>query len=50
MPSSSQVVVYDFATDKISLPLEKAMKDNEIQTLAEGLFTQLPDGSTLIEE
>ena len=49
-PSSSQIMVYDFATDKISLPLEKAMKDNDIRTLSEGLFTQLPDGSTMIED
>jgi hypothetical protein len=47
--SSSQVVVYDFATDKISRPLEKAMKENKVQTVDDGLFTRLPDGSTLIE-
>lgn len=49
-PSSSQVMVYDFASNKISLPLEKAMKDNHIQTLSAGLFTILPDGSTMIED
>src|SRR4051794_38729978 len=48
--SSSQVMVYDFATGKISLPLQRAMKDNDVRTLTEGLFTQLPDGSTLIED
>jgi hypothetical protein len=48
--SSSQVMVYDFANDRVSLPLEKAMKDNNIRTFAAGLFTQLPDGSTMIED
>jgi arylsulfotransferase ASST len=48
--SSSQVMVYDFATGKISLPLQRAMNDNSVRTLTEGLFTQLPDGSSLIED
>jgi hypothetical protein len=48
--SSSQVMVYDFATQKVSLPLEKAMKINNVRTLEGGLFTQLPDGSTMIED
>ena len=43
-------MVYDFATGKVSLPLEKAMKYNNVRTLEGGLFTQLPDGSTLIED
>jgi hypothetical protein len=48
--SSSQVMVYDFATGKISQPLQRAMNDNSVRTLTEGLFTQLPDGSSLIED
>ncbi|MEO8454870.1 MAG: arylsulfotransferase family protein, partial [Sphingomicrobium sp.] len=48
--SSSQVMVYDFATGKISLPLQRAMNDNGVKTLTEGLFTQLPDGSALIQD
>ena len=48
--SSSQVMVYDFATEKVSLPLQRAMNDNAVRTRAEGLATQLPDGSTLIED
>jgi hypothetical protein len=48
--SSSQVMVYDFATGKVSLPLQRAMNDNAVRTRAEGLATQLPDGSTLIED
>jgi hypothetical protein len=47
---SSQVMVYDFATGRISLPLAKAMKENNIRTRVGALFTQLPDGSTLIED
>jgi hypothetical protein len=47
---SSQVMVYDFATGKISLPLQRAMNDNSVRTLTEGLFTRLPDGSSLIED
>ena len=47
---SSQVRMYDFATDKISLPLEKAMDDNDIRTSFAGQFTQLPGGATLIED
>jgi hypothetical protein len=47
---SSQVMVYDFATGKISLPLQRAMNDNGVRTLTEGLFTQLPDGAALIED
>ena len=48
--SPSQVMVYDFATRQISLPLEQAMRQNNFRTWLEGLFTQLPDGSTMIEE
>jgi hypothetical protein len=48
--SSSQVMVYDFATGKVSLPLERAMNDNGVRSFTEGLFTQLPDGSTLVED
>lgn len=47
--NSSQVVIYDFATGQISRPLEKAMKENKVYTVDDGLFTRLPDGSTLIE-
>jgi arylsulfotransferase ASST len=48
--NSSQVVVYDFATGKVSLPLQRAMQDNNVRTWTEGLFTHLPGGSTLIED
>jgi hypothetical protein len=48
--SSSEVMVYDFATGKVSLPLQRAMNGNSVRTLTEGLFTQLPDGATLVED
>ncbi len=48
--NSSQVVVYDFATGKVSLPLQRAMNDNSVRTWTQGLSTQLPDGATLIED
>ena len=48
--SSSQILVYDFATGGLSLPLERAMKDNNVRSFVEGLSTQLPDGSTLTED
>jgi hypothetical protein len=47
--SSSQIMVYDFATDKVSSPLSKAMAKENIRSWVEGLFTELPDGSTMIE-
>src|SRR4029078_1412618 len=46
----SQLMVYDFATGKVSLPLEAAMKRYNIRSWVEGLSTLLPDGSTLIED
>jgi hypothetical protein len=48
--SSSQIVVYDFATGKVSAPLQRAMMDNNVRTWTEGLSTQLPDGSVLVED
>jgi hypothetical protein len=45
---TSQVMVYDFATGKVSLPLERAMKDNDVRTWTEGRSTRLPDGSTMV--
>ena len=48
--SSSQVMVYDFATGKVSMPLQRAMNDNAVRSFTEGLFTQLAGGSTLIED
>lgn len=46
---SSQIVFYDLDTHEVTRPLEKMMRQNHIKTWLEGLFTRLPDGSTLIE-
>ena len=46
---TSQIMFYDFETLKVILPLENAMRENQIKTWLEGLFTRLPDGSTMIE-
>lgn len=47
---TSQVVVYDFATQQISLPLYDQMKRYKFRTWVEGLFAELPDGSMLVED
>jgi hypothetical protein len=47
---TSQIMVYDFATDKISTPLAQTMKDNKIQTSTAGLFTVMPGGSMMLED
>lgn len=47
---ASQIRVYDFATDKVSMPLQKAMESNKVRTWMEGLFTNLPGGLTMIED
>jgi hypothetical protein len=47
---ASQVMVYDFATDKVSMPLQKAMESNKVRTWMEGLFASLPGGLTMIED
>ena len=47
---SSQIMVYDFATDKVSMPLQKAMESNKVRTWKEGLFASLPGGLTMIED
>jgi hypothetical protein len=47
---ASQIRVYDFATDKVGMPLQKAMVSNKVRTWMEGLFTSLPGGLTMIED
>ena len=47
---SSNVVIYDFATDAISRPFADLMKSEKIKTMYAGLSTQLPDGYTIIED
>lgn len=47
---ASQIMIYDFATGKVTTPLKQVMEYNKIRTLAGGLFTQLPDGSMMLED
>jgi len=47
---ASQVMIYDFATGKISLPFDGPMKRYDFRSWVEGLFTLMPDGSALIED
>ncbi|MEO8722860.1 MAG: arylsulfotransferase family protein [Sphingobium sp.] len=47
---TSQIMIYDFATNKLSTPLVKAMKDNNMRTVTAGLFTLLPGGSMMLED
>jgi hypothetical protein len=47
--NSSQIIVYDFATDEVSRPLELAMRYNKVRTVDDALFTRLPNGSWMIE-
>ena len=48
--SSSQIMIYDFSAGTVTLPLERAMRTSRIHTRAGGLFTLLPDGSSLVED
>ena len=46
----SQPLIYDFATKKVSFPLERQMKRLGFQSRVEGRFTTLPDGSMLVAD
>ena len=46
----SRILVYDFAMDQITSPLDGVMADNNIKTEAAGLFTALPGGFSMIED
>ena len=46
---TSDILVYDFATDEVSMPYHEAMSRNDVLTLTEGLFTVLPGGDLLVE-
>ena len=43
-------MVYDFKTDKVTEPLQKLMQAHNIRTSTAGLYTLLPDGSSMIED
>lgn len=47
---NSQIMVYDFKTDKVTEPLQKLMQAHNIRTSTAGLYTLLPDGSSMIED
>ena len=50
IPTSSDVVVYDFAADSATRPYAEAFAAQDIRTLTEGLFELMPGGNLLIEE
>lgn len=47
---TSEVLVYDFATDTVTSPYKAAMIEQHVVSLSEGLSEILPDGSVFIEE
>lgn len=47
---TSRILVYDFATGRVSAPWNRAMAAEHVRTETAGLFTALPDGSALIED
>jgi hypothetical protein len=47
---TSRLVVYDFSTGNSRTLLQGAMVRSKFRTWVEGLFTRLPDGSTLVED
>ena len=47
---SSDIDIYDFATDSVSRPLTATMRQNQIRTFTAGLFTALPNGGWLVED
>ena len=46
----NEVMIYDFTTDSLSSPYLEIMKEHDIRTISEGLFTFLPDGHLMVEE
>ena len=47
-PANSEIMVYDFATNRVTLPAHEAMRKQGIRTWMEGSFTQLPEGSIMV--
>jgi hypothetical protein len=47
---TNRVAVYDFATDKVTFPMDKVMRALDINTRAQGRATPLPGGDFMIEE
>jgi hypothetical protein len=46
----SDIMFYDFATDKVSTPYADVLAAHDFQTDAAGLFTLLPDGHYYVDE
>ncbi|MEE4121271.1 MAG: arylsulfotransferase family protein [Paracoccaceae bacterium] len=46
----SEVLFYDFETDRVTSPFRDAMERNDVRTQTEGLFELLPTGHLLLEE
>ena len=47
---TNRVAVYDFATDKVSFPMDRVMQGLHINTHTQGRATPLPNGDFMIEE
>ena len=47
---ANRVTIYDFTTGQTTGPWDKALADLGIETLSEGLFSILPDGTLMVEE
>lgn len=47
---TSEITVYDFATDRVSHPYQDVMARERVVSLYEGLYTILPGGDYIIED
>lgn len=47
---ANRVTIYDFTTGQTTGPWDKALADLGVETLSEGLFSILPDGTLMVEE
>ena len=47
---SSDISVYDFATDRVSHPYAAAMARESVEARSEGLYTLLPGGAFIVED
>lgn len=46
----NRIIAYDFATDTTSDLLPGALQREDVRTVSEGLFSELPGGNVLVEE
>ena len=47
---ANRVTIYDFTTGQTTGPWDKALAELGVETLSEGLFSILPDGTLMVEE